>query len=96
MKRNFQIIVLTYLLFGALTPLPSGARAQGGLPLWTNRYNGAANGDDSARALVVDHIGNPVEGICLSPDLDVPFHHYAGDGVQAQHDVLALAGPYPS
>lgn len=29
-----------------------------GLPLWTNRYDGTANGDDYARALAVDHRGN--------------------------------------
>ncbi len=29
-----------------------------GIPLWTNRYNGAANGDDTAYAVAVDTNGN--------------------------------------
>jgi hypothetical protein len=31
-----------------------------GMPLWTNRYNGPANADDSARALAVDGSGNVI------------------------------------
>jgi hypothetical protein len=44
---------------------PSSAHAQGGVPVWTNRFNGLGNGNDSpgggyqiARCLAVDGIGN--------------------------------------
>src|SRR4051812_37468920 len=33
------------------------AEAQSGVPLWTNRYNGPANGPDKARAVAVDGSG---------------------------------------
>jgi hypothetical protein len=32
--------------------------SSGGVPLWTNRYNGPGNGDDQGSALAVDHSGN--------------------------------------
>jgi len=34
--------------------------SNGGVPLWTNHYNGTANGDDRASALVVDGAGNVI------------------------------------
>ncbi len=37
---------------------PASAHAQGGGPLWTNRYNGPANSDDFVRAIAVDSSGN--------------------------------------
>jgi hypothetical protein len=37
---------------------PTPAHAQGGVPLWTNRYDGAAPGFGGARALALDSGGN--------------------------------------
>jgi hypothetical protein len=31
-----------------------------GVPLWTNRYNGPANGDDGGWAVTIDHNNNPI------------------------------------
>jgi hypothetical protein len=30
------------------------------VPLWTNRYNGPANGDDGGWAVTIDHRNNPI------------------------------------
>jgi len=41
---------------------PTAAHAQGGIPLWTNRYNGPGNGEDSAYAntVAVDSSNNVI------------------------------------
>jgi hypothetical protein len=31
-----------------------------GVPLWTNRYNGPGNGDDTGRGVALDHSGNVI------------------------------------
>ncbi|MEK7706725.1 MAG: SBBP repeat-containing protein, partial [Verrucomicrobiota bacterium] len=49
---------LSLLLFGALAALTPRVSAQGGVPLWTNRYNGPGIGGDYCRAAVVDGDGN--------------------------------------
>src|SRR5207244_3129873 len=37
---------------------PASAHAQGGVPLWTNRYDGPGNSNDYAWAIAVDRSGN--------------------------------------
>lgn len=46
------------LLLASLTAPVRHAHAQGGLPLWTNLYNGPARGMDLASAMAVDGNGN--------------------------------------
>src|SRR6266581_4197120 len=59
MNRIAKSIILAAGLlcceFAAFSPQ---AHAQGGVPLWTNRYNGPANNDDFAAAIAVDTSGN--------------------------------------
>src|SRR5438876_249348 len=57
MKLLNQIIIALAAAFAlaAITPQPY---AQGGVPLWTNRYDGRGNGDDFAHAVAVDGNGN--------------------------------------
>jgi len=41
---------------------PASARAQGGVPLWTNRFNGPANNSDVGRVIAIDGSGNVFVG----------------------------------
>jgi hypothetical protein len=58
MKTMLRILPLLLLATGTSCFLPVPACAQGGIPLWTNRYNGPANGFDEARAILADGDGN--------------------------------------
>src|SRR5437016_3227733 len=57
MKLLNQIIIALAAAF-ALAAITPQAYAQGGVPLWTNRYNGLGNGDDYAYAVAADSGGN--------------------------------------
>src|SRR5688572_10127056 len=53
-----NIIVTGFSTFGTAGDYAVVAYSGNGVALWTNRYNGPANGDDVARALAVDRNGN--------------------------------------
>jgi len=49
-----SVLTIAYVLLLC----PASAHAQGGVPLWTNRYDGPVHGSDSATAIAVDRSGN--------------------------------------
>ncbi len=51
-------IAISFVITFALSAFSPPAHAQGGVPLWTNCYNGPANADDYAVAVAVDGSGN--------------------------------------
>ena len=53
MKTTFRKLTVTWPLVTFLM-LPVLTRAETGVPLWTNFYNGPGNGTDYAKALAVD------------------------------------------
>src|SRR5437762_13694625 len=46
-KLSALLLVIAALITSSLLLCPASAHAQGGVPLWTNRYDGPANGPDS-------------------------------------------------
>jgi len=52
------LLVYAALITGSSLLCPASAHAQGGVPLWTNLYQGAANGGASPAAIAVDRTGN--------------------------------------
>jgi hypothetical protein len=63
---------------------PSPARAQGGVPLWTNRYNGSGNSEDTPSAIAVDSSGNVFvtgDSYALNGSRDYATVAYSNSGV---------------
>src|SRR5262245_50505889 len=58
MNRRIYCTVLIATLFGGLAAFNPQAHAQGGVPLWTNRYNRSANFISQLNAIAVDSSGN--------------------------------------
>ena len=84
-ESKFQICVLCALFW--LTLLFASAPqtfAQGGIPLWTNRYDGPGNGYDGAAAVAVDNSGNVFatgKSVGSSGSFDYATIKYSGLGV---------------
>jgi hypothetical protein len=81
MKR---ILLLTTLALGILGGTTAQAQS-GGVPLWTNIYNGPANEDDYANAVAVDSSGNVFVTGALTASSEAPSDFvtikYSGAGV---------------
>src|SRR5262245_58494065 len=59
MKAITKHLILTAgLLFGGLAAIVPQAHATGGVPLWTNFYNGSGTFGAVAERVAVDHSGN--------------------------------------
>src|ERR1044071_1967436 len=58
MKRNMSNALAAALLLGAFLGFAPQVLADGGLPLWTNYYDGPASGDEDAVSIGVDGSGN--------------------------------------
>ena len=59
MRTTAESVIFGALVtFNASVALTPRANADGGVTLWTNRFGGPANGNDTASALVVDNHGN--------------------------------------
>src|SRR5215813_8892642 len=57
MKTTARVLATLLLACAPLVFMPK-ACAQGGVPVWTNRYNGPGNKYDAAYAVVADSGGN--------------------------------------
>ena len=69
------LVLCAVLLSAGLAALVPRAHAQGGVPLWTNIYNGPGNDSDQSRAVSVDGGGNVfVTGYSIGSD---SFNDYA-------------------
>ncbi len=59
MRTDFPILLLLLAIIDC-SSLSIRVCAQGGVPLWTNRYNGTGNADDFVSSIRVGPSGNPV------------------------------------
>ncbi len=67
------ILSAVTFLFGGMFAAPR-AQAQGGIPLWTNRYSDTATGIATARAVAVDGNGNVfVTGVSIGSGTNVNY-----------------------
>jgi len=84
MKAMAKQLLFAVLLLCELVVLTPQAHAQGGIPLWTNRYNGPGNANDVAYALAVHSSGDVVvTGYSYSADSSADYStiKYSNAGV---------------
>jgi hypothetical protein len=93
------ILSVVIFLFGLIFAAPR-AQAQGGVPLWTNRYSDAATGSADARAVAVDDSGNVfVRGFDCTIERDgghgyfIRFNGRAGFAYRLQR-AASVTGPW--
>jgi hypothetical protein len=88
MKTLAKRILIVAVLSGGLSGLLPRACGVGGVPLWTNLYDGAASGDDYAYAIAVDTSGKVfVTGTSDGGDsnhLDYATVAYSSTGLSTQ------------
>src|SRR5439155_318390 len=76
---------------------PASAHAQGGVPIWTNRYDGPGNHSDNPTAIAMDSVGNVfVTGNSWNgTDHDYATIAYSNSGVPLCGPIATMVAPRP-
>jgi hypothetical protein len=85
-KKTAASVLLGTALMSAIFGFQSHAFAQGGLPLWTNRYNGPGSGYDQGTAIALDTNGDVfVTGYSVGTNVNAWFDYatiaYSASGI---------------